>query len=117
MTSETSIGIDLLSITFVDKNALYSAYMSFIKDGGIFVGTHKAYKLGDLVKLELKFLDEKERFTVSGKVIWITPVGAQGNRIAGVGLQFQGEEGTTIRNKIETLLAGALKSERPTNTM
>lgn len=117
MTSASPTGADLLSVTFVDKNALYNAYMSFVKGGGVFIATHKAYKLGDLVELELKFPEEKERFTATGKVIWITPVGAQGNRIPGVGLQLQEEQGTTIRNKIETLLAGALKSERPTNTM
>lgn len=108
---------DALSVVFADKNVLYNAYMSFVKGGGIFIATHKGYKLGDAIELELKFLDEKERFNVTGKVIWITPVGAQGNRVPGVGLQLQGEQGTTIRNKIETLLAGALKSERSTDTM
>lgn len=117
MTAGMPAGKDILAATFSDKNALYGAYMSFVKGGGIFIATHKIYKLGDLVELEMKFLEETERFVVTGKVIWITPLGAQGNRTAGVGLQFQGEQGINIRNKIETLLAGALKAERRTDTM
>lgn len=52
----------------------------------------------------------------TGKVVWITPKGAQGNRAAGIGVQFNDGD-NTARNKIETYLAGALKSDRPTHTM
>jgi type IV pilus assembly protein PilZ len=62
-------------------------------------------------------MDESEKIPVVGKVIWITPRGAQGNRTAGVGLQFTEKDGGPARNKIETYLAGALESERPTHTM
>jgi type IV pilus assembly protein PilZ len=110
-------GNEILKVAFTDKNALYSAYMSFVKGGGLFIATIKPYKLGDLVQLEMQIMDEKEIFSVKGKVIWITPIGAQGNRTAGIGVQFQGDEAVAIRNKIETYLAGALKAERPTNTM
>ena len=59
-----------------------------------------------------------ERLPVDGKVIWVTPVGAQGNRQAGIGVQLaDGSEAEAIRNKIETLLAGTLNSEKPTQTM
>ena len=77
----------------------------------------KMHKLGEKVKLEVQFMEEKERFHIDGKVIWITPLGAQGNRIAGIGVQFMGDESGAVRNKIEGYLVGALKSERPTNTM
>jgi type IV pilus assembly protein PilZ len=53
---------------------------------------------------------------VAGKVAWITPKGAQGNRAAGVGVQFNDGD-NTARSRIETHLAGALKSDRPTHTM
>jgi type IV pilus assembly protein PilZ len=54
---------------------------------------------------------------VAGKVAWITPKGAQGNKTAGIGVQFSELDKGSTRNKIETLLAGVLKSDRATHTM
>jgi len=51
-------------------------------------------------------------------VVWITPIGAQGNRTAGIGVQFNDStDGEAARGRIESLLAGALGSERATQTM
>ena len=107
----------ILSLTIKDKNALYAAYMQFVKNGGLFIPTNKKYKIGDEVFMLLTLMDETERLPVAGKIIWITPVGAEGNKAAGVGVQFSDQDGGMARNKIEGYLAGALKSERPTHTM
>ena len=107
----------ILSLTIKDKNALYAAYMPFVKNGGLFIPTSKKYKLGDEVFMLLSLMDETERLPVAGKIIWITPVGAEGNRAAGIGVQFSDQDGGMARNKIETYLAGALKSDKPTHTM
>lgn len=107
----------ILSLTIKDKSALYAAYMPFVKNGGLFIPTNKAYHLGDEVFMLLTLMDETEKMPVAGKIIWITPKGAQGNRAAGIGIQFSGQDGGTARNKIETYLAGALKSDRQTHTM
>ncbi len=107
----------ILSLTIRDKAVLYATYMPFVKNGGLFIPTSKPYNLGDEVFVLLNLMEETEKLPGQGKVIWITPSGAQGNRAAGIGVQFQGEEGIKIRNKIETYLAGALKSDRPTHTM
>ncbi len=105
----------ILSLALKDKPALYSAYMPFVKGGGIFVPTPKRYMLGDEVFLLLTLPDSSERLPVAGKVIWTTPAGAQGNRAAGIGVQFpDGPEGEAVRNKIETLLAGLTTSDKPT---
>lgn len=106
-----------LSLTIRDKTVLYAAYMPFVKQGGLFIPTPKAYSLGDEVSLVLHLMEETEKFPVMAKVIWLTPPGSQGNRAAGIGVQFLGEEGHKIKNKIETYLAGALQSGRPTHTM
>jgi type IV pilus assembly protein PilZ len=106
----------ILSLTIKDKSVLYAAYMPFIKNGGLFIPTNKSYKLGDEVFMLLNLMDEPEKIPVAGKVVWITPKGAQGNRAGGVGVQFNDGD-NTARNKIETYLAGALTSERPTHTM
>jgi type IV pilus assembly protein PilZ len=107
----------ILSLTIKDKTALYAAYIQFVKNGGLFIPTSKRYKLGDEVFMLLSLMDETERLPVAGKIIWITPVGSEGNRAAGIGVQFSDQDGGMARNKIEGYLAGALKSEKPTHTM
>jgi type IV pilus assembly protein PilZ len=64
----------------------------------------------------LSLMDEPEKIPVAGKVVWVTPKGAQGNRAAGIGVQFSDQDNTAI-NKIETYLAGMLSSDKPTHTM
>ena len=107
----------VLSLTIKDKNALYAAYMPYVKGGGIFIPSTKAYKIGDEVFMLLTLMDSKEKIPVAGHVIWVTPVGAQGSRAAGIGIQFSEKDSGTARNKIETLLAGQLTSDKPTHTM
>ena len=109
-------GGGILSLTIKDKAILYSAYMPFIKHGGLFIPTNKDYKIGDEVFLLLNLMDEAEKIPVAGKVIWVTPKGAQGNRTAGVGVQFSDQD-DTARRTIENYLAGSLESDRPTHTM
>jgi type IV pilus assembly protein PilZ len=107
----------VLSLTIKDKNALYAAYMPFIKGGGIFVPSNRPYKLGEEVFMLLTLLESKEKIPVAGHVVWITPPGAQGGRTAGIGIQFSEKDSGVARSKIETLLAGMLSSDRPTHTM
>jgi type IV pilus assembly protein PilZ len=108
----------ILSLKIKDENALYIAYMPFLKGGGLFAPTAQRYNLGDEVVLLVTLIDESERLSVAGKVAWITPVGAQGNRTAGIGVQFNdSSDGEAARSRIENILAGMLASERPTQTM
>ena len=107
----------ILSLSIRDKSALYASYMPFIKNGGLFIPTAKPYKLGDEVFMLLTLMDNKEKIPVAGHVVWVTPAGAQGNRAAGVGIQFSEKDSGTARNKIEALLAGQLNSDKPTHTM
>ena len=107
----------ILSLTIKDKNALYAAYMQFVKNGGLFIPTSKKYRLGDEVFMLLSLMEETERIPVAGKIIWVTPIGAEGNRASGIGVQFSDQDGGVARNKIEGYLAGALGTDRPTHTM
>ena len=108
----------ILSLAVKDKAQLYAAYMPYLKHGGIFVPTPKRYFLGDEVFLLMTLRESSERLPVAGKVVWVTPTGAQGNRVAGVGVQFADTpEGETVKGRIETLLAGALGADKPTHTM
>ena len=107
----------ILSLTIKDKSALYAAYMPFVQGGGLFIPTKKDYQLGEEVFMLLTLMDETEKIPVAGKIVWVTPAGAQGNRAAGIGVQFSDQDDGAARNKIEGFLAGALESERPTHTM
>ena len=108
----------ILSLAVKDKAQLYNAYMPYLKNGGIFVPTAKRYFLGDEVFLLLTLPESNERLPVAAKVVWVTPPGAQGNRTAGIGVQFADTpEGETVKGKIETLLAGTLNADKPTQTM
>lgn len=109
-------GAGILSISIKSKNELYSAYMPFVNNGGLFIPTQKHYKLGDEVFILLSLIDEPDKVPITGKVVWLTPTGAQGNRVAGIGVQF-GDQNEIPANKIETYLAGLLDSDRPTHTL
>ena len=107
----------VISIEIKDKQALYMAYMPFLKEGGLFLPTKKDYNLGDEVFLLVKILDEIEPTSISGEVAWITPSDALGNRPAGVGVSFVGENARKTANLIESKLGGSLSLGRATHTM
>lgn len=108
---------NILSLSIKDKSALYSAYMPFIKNGGLFIPTKREYAMGEEVFLLLNLMNEMERLPIAGKIIWKTPTGAEGYRAPGIGVQFSDQDGGAARNKIENYLAGALESDRATHTM
>jgi type IV pilus assembly protein PilZ len=113
---ESGASKGIISLSIKDTAVLYASYMPFVSNGGLFVPTAKQYKMGDDVFLLLTLLDEPEKIPCAGKVVWITPAGAQGGRAAGIGVQFSAQN-TGINSKIETYLAGAASSSRPTQTM
>jgi type IV pilus assembly protein PilZ len=107
----------LLTLTIKDKSALYLAYMPFVKNGGLFIPTNSNYRLGDEVFMLLNLMGEEEKLPVAGRVIWVTPKGAQGKRTAGIGVQFSEQDRGATQKKIESYLAGALGGDKPTHTM
>lgn len=107
----------ILTLHIKDKSALYVAYMPFVKNGGLFIPTNKEYRLGDEVFMLLTLIESPERLPVAGKVIWVTPRGAQNKRVQGIGVQFSTQDAGATQKKIEGLLTGALGADRPTHTM
>ncbi len=115
MTENNRKGIISFSIT--DRGALHSSYLSFVQNGGLFVPTSRSYELGDEIFLLLRIMDDHSVTPVTGSVVWVTPAGAQGNKVPGVGVQFGPDDQGSTRTSIEHHLAGTLNSERPTHTM
>lgn len=106
----------ILSLSIKEVGVLYSAYMPFVENGGLFIPTRKQYELGDEVFVLLNLMDEPERIPLAGTVVWITPPNAQGNRAQGIGIQFNDKD-NPARGKIEKYLTGMLNSGRITHTL
>jgi len=115
MTTEMRKGIIAFSIT--DRGALYSSYMQFVQDGGVFVPTARSYELGDKVFVLLKLMEDSTPHPVEASVIWVTAAGAQGNKTPGIGVQFSESNQGAAKTAIEQYLGGTLQSDRPTQTM
>ncbi|MDP6436720.1 MAG: PilZ domain-containing protein [Gammaproteobacteria bacterium] len=107
----------LLTLTIKDKSALYLAYMPFVRNGGLFIPTNSTYSLGDEVFMLLNLMGEEDKIPVAGTVIWMTPKGAQGKRMAGIGVQFSDQDNGETQKKIDNYLAGALGGDKATHTM
>ncbi len=109
----------IIRLDVADQNALYEAYMPFIRNGGLLVpqselGDHD-YELGDEVFLFLHLLFEDQRLPVAAKICWISPRGSQ--HPEGVGVQFLAKDGGKTQARLETLLADRLNSRRPSKTL
>ena len=109
--------IETIEVHYEDKDVLYKAYMPFIKQGALFVKTNKDYDLNVSLNLQVRLLNEPLKVDIKGKVVWRTPTGAQRGMPAGIGVQLLGEEADKLRKKIDTFLAGMLKSDNSTDTM
>jgi type IV pilus assembly protein PilZ len=65
----------------------------------------------------LKLMKDHSVVPVNGNVVWVTPPGAQGNKVPGIGVQFAEEDRGATKSSIEQHLAAAVQGERPTQTM
>jgi len=101
-----------------EKAALYIAYIPLFKEGGIFIPSAREYKLGDDIYVLLTLPEDTQRYPVAGKVAWVTPPRAAGNRTQGVGVRFPSDEKSRqLKIKIEEILGAHLASDRPTQTI
>lgn len=108
----------VLQLALKEKGALYAAYIPLFADGGIFVATPRDFRLGDDVYMLLTLPEDTQRYPIAGKVGWVTPAGAGGNRTQGIGVCFpKDEKSVQLKAKIEQILGTAIASDRPTQTL
>lgn len=107
----------VIPLTYPDKTSLYKAYISFTKGGGLFVPTTRGYQMNEEVFLLVTLPDSKKSLPVPGAVIWQTPPSAMDGRKQGVGIEFKGKEGNSLRNRIEGILSTRAGSPEATHTM
>ncbi|MDD5324858.1 MAG: PilZ domain-containing protein [Polaromonas sp.] len=108
----------VIQLAIKEKAALYAAYIPLFKEGGLFIPTAREYKLGDDIYVLLTLPEDMQRYPVAGKVAWVTPARAAGNRTQGVGVRFPADEKSRLlKIKIEEILGAHLASDRPTQTI
>ena len=118
MNAITTPRPSVMQLAIKEKAALYAAYIPLFAEGGVFVPTQREYRLGDDVYVLLTLPDDPQRYPVAGRVAWVTPERASGNRTQGVGIQFPKDaKSAELRAKIEQILGTALSSEKPTQTI
>ena len=108
----------VVQLAIKEKAALYAAYIPLFKEGGVFIPTAREYKLGADVYVLLTLPEDTQRYPVAGKVAWVTPARAAGNRTQGVGIRFPSDDKSRLlKLKIEEILGAHLSSDRPTQTI
>ena len=113
--AETS---DMLGVTIDDAAVLHATYMPFLSGGGIFIPTTPRHALGDEVFVLPGLPVDANRIPVAGRVAWVTPEGARGGKVAGIGVRFDDRD-NVARQRIDEILRGADEAllERDTYTM
>lgn len=108
----------VVQLAIKEKAALYAAYIPLFKEGGVFIPIAREYRLGADVYVLMTLPDDTQRYPVAGKVAWVTPARAAGNRPQGVGVRFPNDEKSRLlKLKIEEILGAHLTSDRPTQTI
>ncbi len=108
----------VVQLAIKEKAALYAAYIPLFKEGGVFIPTAREYQLGADVYVLMTLPEDTQRYPVAGKVAWVTPAKASGNRTQGVGVRFPNDEKSRLlKLKIEEILGAHLASDRPTQTI
>ncbi len=110
------LDLETLTISIKDKSALYSAYMKFVINGGLFISTGHDYKIGQEISFSLNLMDETF-YPIVGRIIWKTPPHSGSFKPNGIGIQFINPESLLAKNKIESYLSDLSKSDKPTYTM
>lgn len=93
-----------LNYAIKDLLELNLAYMPFIQNGGLFIPTAEHFQLGDLIYVELQLPTKNKNLSFEGKIVWLTPKNSLHHVVAGVGIQFIGDNAAAIRSQLEMLL-------------
>ena len=108
--------IETVHVAFQDENALYKAYMPFIRGGGLFVETQRQYELGETLTLSVVLPDALEEEQIKGKVVWVSPRNNQHQKPPGIGISLEDDD-KGLRQQIERLISARLASAEDTHTL
>ena len=97
----TSSGIYYLH--FQDPETIVSAYMPYLRNGGIFIPGKMDFQLGSQIFLMLRFMDEPGQIALTATVVWINAAQGKQEREQGIGVRFDDRE-SKARGKLENYL-------------
>lgn len=106
-----------INVKYKSREAVYESYMQMIKGGGLFIPTHRTYELGQEVKMLVTLMDDHKQIPIVGRIVWVTPTGAQAALTAGVGIQFRGENAAEVNKIILSYIADHFNLDRFTETI
>lgn len=98
----------LLTYNITDPLELNLSYITFVNNGGLFIPTKETYVLGEIVEVNLNISNKQEIIKIEGRVIWITPSNALYHSLAGIGIQFMGDNTKAVRAIIESHLTPSM---------
>jgi len=107
----------VVSLNYPDKKSLIKAYMPFLKGGGLFLPTSTTRDMNEEIFLLVTLPESSKPIPVPGIVVWKTPKGALDSKQQGVGIEFKGREGNSLRSRIEGLLGAKMATASSTHTM
>ncbi len=93
----------LFFLSIPSADTLQSIYLSYIRNGGVFIPTVNPYALGDQVFVLLSLIEENRKIPLCAAVVWITPLQSQENKRPGIGVRFIDPE-NRARAQIERYL-------------
>ncbi len=108
---------EVIEVTIKNSTELFQTYMPFIINGGVFIVTNKNFKMGQILSLKIKIVDEINFTTILSKIIWITPPKTENHKLTGIGVQFMKEDNGATKSKIESILGSNTFINKPTYTM
>jgi type IV pilus assembly protein PilZ len=104
----------VLRVQYKEKNALFQAFMSFTKDGGIYIPLSKDLPpMHSHVFVLVELPENKQLYPASGHICWIN-----NGRKKGVGIRLDVDnDSKALRNAITTAIVSQLSSSAATLTM
>lgn len=105
-------GKNLVTVAVQSDQDLQSMYMPFVQNGGFFLSNDHGHALGDEFFLLLSLAEDPEPFPLAVQVVWQAVDAVKAPHRPGIGVQFH-----EVKERIETLLAGTLRSATATATM
>lgn len=103
----------VFQVNYSEKSAVYSCYMTFLKDGGLFVPTEHALGMNEAVFLMVRLPEKPLPYFLAGQVGWLSF-----GRKKGMGVRLTPDDHSReFKKTVEQMLSSQIKSQAATYTM
>lgn len=110
-----SSDITVYTLRITEKKEMLAAYMPFVKNGGVFLKSAQ-HPMGSSVAVILEIPNDDHKYSVIGKVVWVSQRDAR--QEGGVGIQFpETPEGAALKSKIDVVIGGMDRAKEKSMTV